>query len=59
MGREGWHVFDVGGWLQVQRDDAAGILDSDSLAIACARDAGLPVDNEGYLIDEEGVRYAV
>ncbi len=49
VGREqGWDVFACGnGWMQVQRCDESGLLDSDEEAIRLARAAGVQCDDGG------------
>lgn len=51
---QGWDLFDYDatGRLQVQRCDEAGILETDLHADQLARAAGLPLDEDGFLIVE-------
>lgn len=51
VGREqGWDIFERGlGWMQVQRCDESGLLDSDEEAIRLARAAGVLCDDGGTL----------
>jgi len=50
MEQEGWSIFDVNGRQQVQAIDERGLLPDDAAAWKLAREMGLAIDAEGWLI---------